>query len=177
MNFWDLSTSPDFQSFLGVPMVVVVTCGVHEPRSRGRVPLTSADPREQPGIEFNLLDERADLDRLVEGLQLTREIASSGDMADFIDRTLVLSDADFDDPAALEHYARNFVAPWYHACSTCRMGPSSDATAVVDDQLRVHGIDGLRVADASVFRTIPRAPTNLSAIAVAEGAAEMIRSS
>ena len=133
--------------------------------------------REQPGIEFNLLDERADLERLVEGLHITRAIAASGDMADFIDRTLVLSDSDFDDPAALEQYARNFVAPWYHACSTCRMGPSSDATAVVDDQLRVHGIDGLRVADASVFRTIPRAPTNLSAIAVAEGAAEMIRSS
>jgi choline dehydrogenase len=102
-------------------------------------------------------------------------MATSGEMADFIDRTLVLGDADFDDQAALEQYARNFVAPWYHACATCRIGPSSDPTAVVDDQLRVHGVDGLRVADASVFRTIPRAPTNLTAIAVAEGAAEMIR--
>jgi len=177
MNFWDLTTSPDFQSFLGVPLVVVLTCGVHEPRSRGRVTLTSSDPREQPGIAFNLLDERADLERLVEGLRLTRAMATSGEMADFVDRTLVLSDADFDDQAALEQYARNFVAPWYHACATCRMGPSTDPTAVVDDQLRVHGIDGLRVADASVFRTIPRAPTNLTAIAVAEGAAEMIRAS
>ena len=144
-------------------MVVVLTCGVHEPRSRGRVRLTSSDPREQPGIAFNLLDERADLDRLIEGLQLTRAIVASGDLAEFVDRTLVLSDADFDNPVALEQYARNFVAPWYHACGTCRMGPSADASTVVDDALRVHGIDGLRVVDASIIPKIPRAPTNLTA--------------
>jgi choline dehydrogenase len=175
MNFWDLSTSPDFQSFLGVPLVVVLTCGVHEPRSRGRVRATSPDPHQQPSIEFNLLDERADLERLVEGLQLLRTIANQPVMSDFLDGTLVLDDAAFDNPSALEQYARNFVAPWYHACGTCRMGPSTDATTVVDDALRVHGIDGLRVADASVMPKIPRAPTNLSVIAIAEGAAELIR--
>jgi choline dehydrogenase-like flavoprotein len=96
-------------------------------------------------------------------------------MADFVQGTLVLSEADFDDDAALERYARNFVAPWYHACGTCRMGLSADVTTVVDDELRVHGVDGLRVVDASIMPRIPRAPTNLTVIAIAEGAAEIIR--
>jgi len=177
MNFWDLSTSPDFQSFLGVPLVVVLTCGVHEPRSRGQLRLASADPHEQPIIAFNLLDERADVERLIEGVRMTREIANSTEMADFVDGTLVLEDADFGDDTALEQYARRFVAPWYHACGTCRMGASADTTTVVDDELRVHGVDGLRVVDASIMPKIPRAPTNLTVIAIAEGAADIIQES
>jgi choline dehydrogenase len=174
MNFWDLSSSPDFQALVGAPVVVVLTCGVHEPRSRGRVALTSADPSAPPSIDLNLLDEPADVARLLEGVRRCRDFARSEAMKDFVGRSAVLDDADFDDDVALERYARDFVAPWYHASGTCRMGPSSHGDTVVDDRLRVHGIDGLRVVDASVMPTIVRAPTNLTVIAIAEHAAEII---
>jgi choline dehydrogenase len=98
-------------------------------------------------------------------------------MRDFVGRSAVLDDADFDDDAALERYARDFVAPWYHASGTCRMGPAATDGSVVDDALRVHGVDGLRVVDASVMPTIVRAPTNLTVIAIAEHAVEIIEES
>lgn len=175
MNFWDLSSSPDFQALVGAPVVVVLTCGVHEPRSRGRVVLASSDPAVLPRIDLNLLDEPADMARLIEGVRRCHELARSEAMQDFVGRSAVLSDADFDDEVALEAYARAFVAPWYHASGTCRMGPASADDTVVDDDLRVHGVDGLRVVDASIMPTIVRAPTNLTVMAIAERAAEIIK--
>jgi choline dehydrogenase len=178
MNFWDLSSSPDFQAVVGAPVVVVLTCGVHEPRSRGRVVLSSAEPAALPHIDLNLLDEPADVARLIEGVRRCHDLAESDAMKDFVGRSPVLDDADFDDDVALERYARDFVAPWYHASGTCRMGPASQAGHhVVDDLLRVHGVDGLRVVDASVMPTIVRAPTNLTVMAIAEHAAEIIKES
>jgi choline dehydrogenase len=174
MNFWDLSSSPDFRAVVGAPVVVVVTCGVHEPRSRGRIVLSSSDPDAHPRIELNLLDERADLERLVEGLRRCDDIAGSDAMRGFVGRSPVLDDAAFDDDATLERYARDFVAPWYHAVGTCRMGPATRADSVVDDRLRVHGVDGLRVVDASIMPRIVRAPTNLTVMAIGERAVEII---
>jgi choline dehydrogenase len=175
MNFWDLSSSPDFQAVVGAPVVVVLTCGVHEPRSRGRVVLSSSDPGAHPRIELNLLDEPADMERLVEGVRRCHDIAGSEAMRDFVGRSAVLEDADFDDDLALERYAHAFVAPWYHAVGTCRMGPATQPGNVVDDRLRVHGVDGLRVVDASIMPTIVRAPTNLTVMAIGERAAEIIK--
>jgi choline dehydrogenase len=175
MNFWDLSSSPDFQALVGAPVVVVLTCGVHEPRSRGRVVLSSSDPAVLPQIDLNLLDEPADLARLVEGVRRCHDLARSGAMQDFVGRSPVLDDSDFDDVVALERYARAFVAPWYHASGTCRMGLAGQGVSVVDDHLRVHGVDGVRVVDASVMPTIVRAPTNLTVMAIAEHAAEIIK--
>jgi choline dehydrogenase len=95
-------------------------------------------------------------------------------MQDFVGASPVLADADFDDHVALERYARSFVAPWYHASGTCRMGPASRADTVVDERLMVHGVDALRIVDASVMPTIVRAPTNLTVMAIAEHAAQII---
>jgi choline dehydrogenase len=78
------------------------------------------------------------------------------------------------DDTALADHVRATCAPWYHPCGTCRMGPDTDAGAVVDAQLRVHGVEGLFVADASIMPTIPRATTNLTAIAIGERAAELL---
>jgi choline dehydrogenase len=175
MNFWDLTGSPDFQSVVGAPVVVVLTCGVHQPRSRGRVVLATQDPWGRPLIDLNLLDERADLERLVEALRRCHDLARSPAMRDFVGASPVLDDADFDDDVVLERYARDFVAPWYHAVGTCRMGVGTRPGNVVDEHLRVHGIEGLRVVDASIMPTIVRSPTNLTAIAIAEHAAEIIR--
>lgn len=179
MNHWDLTGSPDFQAHLGVPSVVVLTCGVHQPRSRGRVALTSADPADQPRIDLNLLDDDADVARLVDGVRRAWRAASTPGMRAFLGRVLLLDEGAFaedDDDAteALAGYVRSVVAPWYHPVGTCRMGPADAGGTVVGDDLRVHGVEGLRVVDASVMPTIPRAPTNLTAIAIAERAAELM---
>jgi choline dehydrogenase len=177
MNFWDLSASPDFQKLLGVDMIFAITCGVHQPRSRGRVRLTSADHRVAPDIDLNLLSDPADLQQLVGGLRLCHQVATSAALAPMVRGIAMLDEAAFDDGSdeALAAYIRATVAPWYHVSGTCRMGPSIAAGAVVDQVLAVHGIDGLRIVDASVFPMIPRAPTNLTTIAVAERAAELDR--
>lgn len=175
MNFWDLSTSPDFQRLLGVPMVFAVTCGVHQPRSRGSVTLTSADPSVPPHIDLNLLSDPGDVAQLVDAVRLCHQVVTSPAMSSMVDRIALVESSMFDDDDddAVAAYVRSTVAPWYHVSGTCRMGRSIESGAVVDQHLRVHGVEGLRVVDASVFPMIPRAPTNLTTIAVAERAVEL----
>jgi choline dehydrogenase len=180
MNFWDLSASPDFQKLLGVPMIFAITCGIHRPRSRGRIALTSGDHRVPPDVDLNLLDDPADVAQLVGALRVCHQVAASEAMAPLCTGIALLDQAAFDDDhdgsddgGALAAYVRSTVAPWYHPSGTCRMGPNPAAGAVVDQSLAVHGIDGLRVVDASVFPMIPRAPINLTTIAVAERAVEL----
>jgi choline dehydrogenase len=170
MNFWDLSSSPDFQAMLGVDSVVVFTCGVHQPESRGRVWLTSADPSVAPRLDLNLLSDPRDVGRLVEGVRRCAAVAQHDAMADYVGDALLFG-GDLADDEAVAAYVRAVVAPWYHPVGTCRMGPDDDSDAVVGDDLRVHGIDNLRVADASIMPRITRAPTNLTAIAIGERAA------
>jgi choline dehydrogenase len=170
MNYWDLSGSPDFQAMLGVDSVVVFTCGVHQPESRGRVWLTSADPSAAPRVDLNLLSDPRDVGRLVEGVRRCAALAQHDAMADFVGGALLFG-GDLADDEAVAAYVRAVVAPWYHPVGTCRMGPDDDSDAVVGDDLRVHGFDNLRVADASIMPRITRAPTNLTAIAIGERAA------
>ncbi len=172
MNVFDLASMPDLRSAVGTPTAVVLTCGVHEPRSRGEVTLTSADPAAAPHISLNLLAEPEDTARLVDGLRRCREVLRAG-LGGFTDGTALLGDDDFAADAALSAYVRSVVAPWYHASCTCRMGPSGDDGTVVGDHLEVHGTQGLRVVDASVMPKVCRAPTNLTTIAIAERAAEL----
>jgi choline dehydrogenase len=173
MNYWDLTGSPDFQSMLGVDTVVVFTCGVHQPESRGRVWLTSADPAVAPCIDLNLLSDSRDVGRLVEGVRRCAGLAGHEAMADYVGGALLFQ-GDLADDAAVAAYVRGVVAPWYHPVGTCRMGPADGGDAVVGDDLRVHGTDNLRVADASIMPRITRAPTNLTAIAIGERAAAFI---
>jgi choline dehydrogenase len=173
MNYWDLQGSPDFQALLGVDSVVVFTCGVHQPESRGRVWLTSADPAVAPSVDLNLLDDSRDVTRLVDGVRRCAAMAGHEAMADFVGDTLLFP-GDHADDEAVAAYVRAVVAPWYHPVGTCRMGPAEDGDTVVGDDLVVHGIDNLRVADASIMPRITRAPTNLTAIAIGERAASFI---
>jgi choline dehydrogenase len=170
MNVFDLASMPDLRAAVGAPTAVVLTCGVHEPRSRGAVTLTSADPAAAPRIDLNLLAEPEDTDRLVDGLRRCRDVLGAG-LGPFTDGTALLGDDDFADHGALSAYVRSVVAPWYHASCTCRMGPSTSDGTVVSDHLEVHGVGRLRVVDASVMPTVCRAPTNLTTIAIAERAA------
>jgi choline dehydrogenase len=172
MSYWDLSGSPDFQELLGMESVVVLTCGVHQPESRGEVTLTSANPAVPPAVRLNLLADRRDTDRLVEGVRRCAAVAGQEAMADFVGERL-LFDGDLDDDAAVAGYVRAVVAPWYHPVGTCRMGPAGPET-VVGDNLRVHGVDRLRVVDASIMPAIVRSPPNLTTIAIGERAAQLM---
>jgi choline dehydrogenase len=135
---------------------------------------TSADPRARPRIELHLLQHPDDLARLCEGLRRCHALVRSGAFEGLARSLALLERGALDDPAALGEYARRHCVPWYHAAGTCRMGPSPADGAVVDAQGRVYGVPGLRVFDASIMPSIPRANTNLTCIAIGERAAEIL---
>jgi choline dehydrogenase len=141
------------------------------PRSRGWVRLRSADPADKPRILTNSLAEPEDVAALVAGARLARQIAAAEPFASQLGREL-LPGVDVDTDQDLADDLRNNVNLVYHPVGTCRMG--SDEDAVLDPELRVRGIDGLRVVDASVFPVIPSGNTNAPTIAVAERAADVI---
>lgn len=172
---WELDAFPDLRSALGAPAISALIVGVHDPRSRGTVRLRSNDPRVRPEVDFRMLSDPHDMDRMVEGLRLALELAASPAFTDSYDGIGLLDPAAAGDRDVLEGYLRSTVGGWYHASGTCRMGTDPAAGAVVDSHLRVFGIDALHVADASIMPTVPRAPTNLSSIAIGERAAELLR--
>jgi len=142
------------------------------PRARGQVWLRSADPAAKPQMITNSLSEPEDLRSLVDGIKLARRIARSDPLVDAIVRELKPGRGATDD-ADLEADLRRRVDLIYHPVGTCRMGTGEDA--VVDSELRVHGLEGLRVVDASIFPLIPGGNTNAPTIMVAERAADLIR--
>jgi choline dehydrogenase len=172
---WELDGFPELHQAMGVPSVSVVVVGVHDPLSRGAVRLRADDPGAPPLVDFRMLSEPNDLARLVEGLRFALELASSSAMSGRFRGPGLLDASSADDQGALEAYVRGTVGGWYHASGTCRMGDDPDDGAVVDGHLRVHGVDALHVVDASIMPTVVRAPTNLSAIAIGERAAELLR--
>ena len=141
------------------------------PRSRGRLTLRSADPEAHPAIDPQALAEPADVDVLVAGLRLAREIAEAAPLDRFRGDLASPGLASFA-TADLERYVRRSCETLYHPVGTCRMGADEDA--VVDPALRVRGVEALRVVDASVMPTIPNGNTNAPTLMIAERAADLI---
>ncbi|AYF74776.1 FAD-dependent oxidoreductase [Nocardia yunnanensis] len=141
------------------------------PRSRGTLRLTSVDPAAAPAIDPNYLAEPQDLDTLAHGMELTREIMSAKSIRDDVD-TEIAPGAHYADRAALAAEIPNRATTVYHPVGTCRMG--ADARAVVDPLLRVRGIEGLRVADASIMPSIVGGNTNAASMMIGEHAAALI---
>jgi choline dehydrogenase len=139
---------------------------------RGRVALASADPFDRPAIDPAYLSNDADLDILVAGLREQRAMAACRPLADHTTEEL-LPGPEVRDDEDLRAYVRRTVTTVWHPTSSCAMG--GDSTAVCDPWLRVRGVEGLRVVDASVMPAIPRGNTNAPTIAVAERAADLIR--
>ena len=142
------------------------------PKSRGRVTLASADPLAAPLIDPNFLAERDDVDRLVLGFKLMRSILRQPVLAGYTGRELDAS-ARAQTDAQIEDFIRNFGDTIYHPVGTCRMG--SGPLDVVDAQLRVRGLHGLRVVDASIMPRIVSGNTNAPTIMIAEKTADLIR--
>jgi len=141
------------------------------PRSRGRLTLASPDPFAAPLIDPNLLAEPSDLEPLLRGMRLTRRVFASPAFARYRAHETLPGEA-LQSDAELTEYIRSQAYTVHHPVGTCRMG--TDAAAVVDPQLRVAGLEGLRVADASVFPSIIGGNTNAVVVMVAEKAADMI---
>jgi choline dehydrogenase-like flavoprotein len=142
------------------------------PRSRGSLRLAGPDARTPPLIDPGFLTERDDLDRLVRGFKLTRRILGQPALAAHRGRELAASAGATSD-AQIEAFIRAHADTIYHPVGSCRMGPGPDA--VVDARLRVHGIDGLRVVDASIMPAIVSGNTNAPVIMIGEKAADLIR--
>ena len=153
-----------------------MTCGVwqHRPESTGYVRARSTDPFQDPTIQPNYLTDPMDRQVLLKGLRLARSLLHTRALAPFFDRDDLPTPGEKSDDEWLD-YAKQYGSTAYHLIGTARMGPASDKTAVVDDELRVHGIQGLRCVDASIMPNMPSANTYSSTMMIAEKASDMIR--
>ncbi len=156
---------PEGHGFAFAPTLIL-------PESRGSLSLRSRDALEHPLIQPNYLDSEADMETLVEGFKILRPLAQTKAFAPFVGEEVepgpqVQSDEE------IREFIRNKSETLYHPVGSCKMGV--DSMAVVDSQLRVHGIQGLRVADASIMPLITNGNTNAPSIMIGEKAADMIK--
>lgn len=186
-----LNQAPDLQ-FLSGPVLwsppgypneglgfVGAACLSH-PQSRGRVTLRpvkgsaarSIDPKDSPCIQMNYLQSESDVQKLVFGLRIVRELFGTERFDEFRGEE-VAPGATVTSDEALQAYVRNVVSTVWHPVGTCKMG--TDPMAVVDAQLRVQGVEGLRVADASIMPTITTGNTNAPTIMIGEKAADLVK--
>ena len=143
------------------------------PRSRGYIKLRSTDALDAPLIQPNYLADEADWAPLLAGVKMARQITRHPALGQYVEREVYPGQNVVDDEGLMA-YIRQAAHTVYHPVGTCKMGPAGDKTAVVDAQLRVHGLEGLRVADASIMPTLIGGNTNAPVIMIAEKAAEMI---
>ncbi|MCW3010860.1 MAG: hypothetical protein JWO90_1264 [Solirubrobacterales bacterium] len=148
-----------------------LSCCVLRPASRGQVAVVSPDPTTKPLIVHNYLDAEEDVRSMVKGVQKALEIIEAEPLGSFVEARHLVPESASD--ADVEAFVRRTVQTIYHPVGTCKMG--DDPLAVVDADCRVHGVEGLRVVDASVFPSVPRGNTNAPVIALAERAADLIR--
>jgi choline dehydrogenase len=174
--------SPDLQFFFGPVQFLAEQYKIDgpgftfapiliQPRSRGEVTLRSADPRDLPIVDPHYLEASQDADVLIAGIELAREFAHTSAFDGLRGRELAPGAA-LTSRADLEAYVREQASTVWHPAGTCQMGYTPDA--VVDAQLRVHGVEALRVADASVMPVITSGNTEAAVIAIAERAADLI---
>ncbi|WP_028812268.1 GMC family oxidoreductase [Streptomyces flavidovirens] len=154
---------------------VSMTPNIPKPHSRGRLFLTSADPAVKPSLDFRYFTDEDDYDAqtLVDGIRIAREIAKSEPLAKWLKREVcpgpeVTSDED------ISEYARKVAHTVYHPAGTCRMGDSADELAVVSPDLKIRGLEGIRIADASVFPTMPAVNPMIGVLMVGEKCAELL---
>jgi choline dehydrogenase len=164
---------PDLHVFLrpsirvpGLPPLLPVSIHLLEHRSAGRVSLASADPGDLPVVDAGLLRDEEDVRAIVDGIAFTDRLTNRPALARFYGEMVTP-----DSPDSWSEHAVTAYDSYHHGVGTCRMGPLGDVEAVVDGRLRVHGLEALWVADASVLPTVPHANTNVAAVLVGEYAA------
>ncbi len=146
------------------------------PESCGELTLTSPDHRVQPAMHYNYLAEPFDRERLRAGIHLALDLSARDELAPLVGPRIEPADRDLASDDALDQWLLREATTFSHISCTCKMGPSGDALAVVDQYGKVHGLEGLRIVDASIMPDLVRAPINPAVIMVAERIADFIRS-
>jgi choline dehydrogenase len=158
------------------PFGVVMRSVLNLEKSQGEIRLDPASPAGHPIIDFHLLDDPFDRQRLREALRLCVRLGGHPAFREILGPRIVPTDADFASDDALDAWMRREVTHTHHLSGTCKMGPSTDPLAVVDETGRVHGLEGLRVADASIMPDCIRANTNATCMMIGERMADLIAS-
>jgi len=154
----------------GIKRMMPVSAHLLEQRNRGRVFLQSADPHEQLGIDSCMLEHPEDVKAMVEAMQFIDEMVHKDGCKEFYGPLI--------QPAPGEdwgEFARKTYDSYHHGVGTCKMGPASDAMAVVDQRLRVHGMQNLWVGDAAIMPVVSRANTNLTSIMIGERLSDFVQ--
>ncbi len=144
-------------------------------RSAGRLYLTSSDPEANPALEYNYLSDPSDLARVREGVRLAVQLAQDPALRDIIGGLVSPTETELASDQALDQWLLSHIATFFHSSGTCKMGPTSDPMAVVDQHCHVHGLEGLRVVDASTMPDVVRANTNATTIMMAERVADLVQ--
>jgi choline dehydrogenase len=143
----------------------------------GRISLLSSDPTQHPNLDYRYLTDPWDRERMRGAIRLCIQLTEGPELSGLLTERISPTDADLASDEALDAWMLENVGTQHHSSGTCKMGPESDSMAVVDQYLRVHGIEGLRVIDASVMPDVVRANTNATTIMIAEKAAEWLAES
>ena len=174
ISFTPASYKEGVQSQLDDFPGVTVAPWVQRPESTGHIRVKSANPFEAPAIQPNYFSHETDRRLSLAGMRMARDLMQTPEFAPHVDRE-ELPGPDVNTEDEMLAYYRENATTTFHLMGTCRMGPKSDPTAVVDDNLRVRGLEGLRVADASIMPTMPSANTNAATIMIGEKCADFIR--
>ena len=164
----DMAGSPT-HAFSGFTMSV---CQLR-PQSRGWVRIRSADPLTAPAMQANYLSTQADRETLIAGIRLARRLAATGALSPYV-KSEYRPGPEVESDADLLEFARNTGGTIFHPSGTCKMGDARDRQAVVDPELRVYGVEGVRVVDCSIMPTLTSGNTNVPVIMIAEKAADLI---
>jgi len=154
---------------------VEFTIGLMIAASSGYLKLASSDPNVQPEIDYKYFSDPFDIERMREAVRLSVEIGEHPDFEDVVEERINPTDNDLASDEALDKWIKRESVTYSHISCTCKMGTSSDPMAVVDQYGKVHGIDGLRVADASIMPNCVRAPINPTVMMVGERVSSFIK--
>jgi len=155
---------------IGFSMVVCIELA----SGAGELQLASTDPHVQPVLDYNYLAKSFDRERLKEGVMICAKLGDREEFQDIVEERIAPTDSDLSSDESLEEWLMGAVQTSHHISGTCKMGPPSDPMAVVDQHGRVHGIKGLRVADASIMPDCVRANINATTITIGERIADFM---
>ena len=157
------------------PRGMRITCILKLADSAGELTLTTADPYDPPHLEFRYFETERDRQRMREAIHLSLRFLEHPSFEAIVERRISPTDTDMATDDSLDTWLRRNTATTQHTSGTCKMGPESDPTAVVDQYCRVHGLQNLRVVDLSICPNVVRSNTNATVIVIAERAADWIR--